>query len=146
MNPAKSTRNEHRSLVMHWPKTGHTHNHTHTHTRNPASMPVAPMPGHLAPGSKPVCCSNQSSQWATPLIQFYFISGEQTTGGVCTFLGSRGPGVILSLNDPRSDSSPSNCFETNFVLLADITARSSRERNKDRHNSFYGHGREVKQN
>lgn len=55
----------------------------------PPHVPVAPEPGHLAQGSKAVCRSNQSSQWVTPLIQFYFISGEQTTRGVCTFLGSR---------------------------------------------------------
>lgn len=72
----------------------------------PTRVPVVPTSGHLARGSKALRRPNHCSQWATPLIQFYFISGERTTRGVGTFPGSCGPGVILSLNDPRSGS---NC-------------------------------------
>lgn len=147
--PAKSAHNESCSSVMHWPTTG-THTHTHSNTQTPSPtpphVPVAPAPGHLAQGSKAVCRSNQSSQWATPLIQFYFISGEQTTRGVCTFLGSCGPGVILSLNDPRSGSSAIIAWRPTWsCLLTELWDLYGR-RNKDRHSSFSGHGREVKQN
>lgn len=80
----------------------------------PTREPAVPTPGHLARGSKALWRSNQSSHWATPLIQFYFISGQPTTRGVGTFPGSCGPGVILSLNDPRSGS---NCLLRDQVGL-----------------------------
>lgn len=92
LNPSRErTHNESCSSVVHWPGMGCTHMliHRHKAPTAPPHVPVAPEPGHLAQGSKAVCRSNQSSQWVTPLIQFYFISGEQTTRGVCTFLGSR---------------------------------------------------------
>lgn len=92
LNPSRErTHNESCSSVVHWPGMGCTHMliHRHKAPTPPPHVPVAPEPGHLAQGSKAVCRSNQSSQWVTPLIQFYFISGEQTTRGVCTFLGSR---------------------------------------------------------
>lgn len=102
-------------------------------------MLVAPAPGHLTLGSKAVFCSNQSSQWATLLIQFYFISSEQTTRGVCTFLGSCCSGVILSVNDLRSDSYPITAqWSTWFCLRTKLQELCSR-RNKDRHSSFSGH-------
>lgn len=141
------------SPVHQWctdPRRAHTHTHIVIHRHQaqppPPHVPVAPAPGHLAQGSKAVCRSNQSSQWATPLIQFYFISGEQTTRGVCTFLGSCGPGVILSLNDPRSGSSAIIAWRPTWsCLLTELWDLCGR-RNKDRHSSFSGHGREVKQN
>lgn len=104
-SPAKSAHNEVLFISDALTQDGRTHILIHRHKAQPPPIRLwRPAPGHLAQGSKAVCRSNQPSQWETPLIQFYFISGEQTTRGVCTFLGSCGPGVILSLNDPRSDS------------------------------------------
>lgn len=104
--PAQSTHNESCSSEMHWPRTSiytkiiimqQTCRNTKPHPL--CMMPVARTLGHLARGSKAECRSNQSSQWATPLIQFCFISGEQTTREVCAFLGSCCRGAFVSPND-----------------------------------------------
>lgn len=139
---SKSAHNESRSSVMHWPMTGaRAHILTHRHkAKTPPMRQWRPSTSYLARGSKAVCRSSQSSQWATPLIQFCLISSEQTTRGVGTFLGSHSPGVILSVNDPRSGSDAViACSETHLVLLAVLPVLSG-GRHKDRHSSFCGHG------
>lgn len=97
----------------------------------PTRAPVVPTSGHLARGSKALRRPNHCSQWATPLIQFYFISGERTTRGVGTFPGSCGPGVILSLNDPRSGSNCSLRDQLSFTRWENCVIVAGRETKTD---------------
>lgn len=150
---ARSAHNESCSSAMRWPGTGvYTWRHAQTLRNTKAHtlpspfvrFPVACTPGHLAQGSKAACRSNQSSQWATPLIRFCFISGEQTTSQVGTFLGSRGPGVIpLSLND--QSPTPQPVGQTTLVSSRMKTGEIiKRERTKTRRRGVFSqHGREV---
>lgn len=113
--PAKSTHNECCSSVTHWPRTG-----AHTHGPTPTHVPVAPALGHLAEGSKAVCRSNQSSQWATPInsILFHQWWGDHQRGLYI-------PGVLRSRSNPFSQWPEIRLQRHNCLLWGRLTCRQN---------------------